>query len=506
MRYAIYTAVSTVAQASPEKVSLEEQQRLCRQRAAAKGWRETSGPFIVPGESRTRWVNLRDAEENIPALKHMLTAAQQGQFDILILYDYTRLRELLDPVAKTLSAYGVQIYSISQPVDPIPPQEFDVNETASTLQFVAGFTSRAEIAALRRRYKLGMPRRVAQKGLPTHKPPYGYRKPPGREFDRNAVPVQNPLTAPIVLRIKDLFLAGRSLWQIAHALTAERIPTPAGKPKWSDVNVRLILKQRFYCGEVSFGRTRRIVDPRTGEVTTAPNPPSRIVTARGAHTPLWDMTTQARIDDEFQKRGRKYTGIRTQRLSNLLYCGICGARCWVTYPGGYADSRRRWVCSQDPKHVNRKDTDLLPALAIDLPALLDQFAPPAYTPRDQRPHRPARLSDGPDQQSALQELLARSQKNYEAFEAGARDLGDYIQRKDQLDALIQTTRNRIAEDTAASQRAAQRLAAIRDFRSILHKIPRYIATAPAQDVNTQLRAIIQKIIITPNTIKIELIP
>ena len=55
----------------------------------------------------------------------MLNSAQRGDFNLLITYDYNRLRDLLDPVAKTLASYGVQIYSVSQPVEPLDAEGFN---------------------------------------------------------------------------------------------------------------------------------------------------------------------------------------------------------------------------------------------------------------------------------------------------------------------------------------------------------------------------------------------
>src|SRR5688500_15256115 len=97
LRFAVWSAVSTSAQAEQDKASLHEQEEKCRATSFTKGWRESAGPYIVPGESRTRWVNLRDAEREIPALHAMLEDGKRGLYDILALYDYNRLRDLLDP-------------------------------------------------------------------------------------------------------------------------------------------------------------------------------------------------------------------------------------------------------------------------------------------------------------------------------------------------------------------------------------------------------------------------
>src|SRR5574337_811640 len=123
MRFAIWSTVSTDAQA--ENASLDEQIDKCRKIGAGKSWNESSGPYVVPGESRTRWVNLRDAEREIPSLAEMLDVGKRGEYDLLVMYDYNRLRDLLDPVAKTLASYGIQVFSVSQPVEPLAPKEFN---------------------------------------------------------------------------------------------------------------------------------------------------------------------------------------------------------------------------------------------------------------------------------------------------------------------------------------------------------------------------------------------
>ena len=217
-RCAIWAAVSTDAQAANDKVSLDEQEAQCRALITARAWVETAGPYIVPGESRTRWVNLRDAEIAIPQLHAMLDAAQAGRYELLIMYDYNRLRDLLDPVAKTLSHYGAQIYSLSQPVEPQPPAQYTpyASDASAMMQGLSRIISQAQNADLRRKYKFAMPRRASERGLP-HRIPWGYMKPPGRETDRNAVPVQNTEQTALIRRAAEMYVAGRPLAEVCQS-------------------------------------------------------------------------------------------------------------------------------------------------------------------------------------------------------------------------------------------------------------------------------------------------
>jgi hypothetical protein len=489
IRFAIWAAVSSKAQAETDKVSLSEQESRSRTAGLAKGWIETVGPFIVPGESRTRWINLRDAEDAIPALKSMLDAAQHGAFDVLVLYDFTRLRELLDPVARTLSAYRVQLYSLAQPIDPVPPET--ENDTANILQFISSFTSRTEIAAIRRRYKLGMPRRISERGLPLGSPPYGYRKPPGLELDPNAVPIQDPAKAAVVIQIKDLYIAGASLWQVARRLTGLGVPTPSGRQTWTAVMIRKILNNRFYCGEVHFGATRRYIDPRNGRVSFVKNPPARIVKAQGVHLPLWDMDAQFRLEEVLERRGFRNNGRHTHRLSTLLYCGVCGARVYAHYNGGYAVEKLRWICKVTRAHVNLLDSRLVPRIAHQLGAELknlDHIRLP-----DVVDHTPLWLD-------SLKDLKARRSRLLDGYEGGVLSLTDYTSRVAGIDAQLTEMETRLSTTKNKTHRGQQHLAAMGGLVGILDKVPDYIAQAPEQEVNAQLCQILQRITITNESI------
>jgi hypothetical protein len=117
MRFAILTAVSSLTQAAEGKDSLPVQEESCRRAALSKAWVESSGPYVISGQPRTGYVNLSDAEREIPALAAMFNAARIGLFDVLVIYDYSRLRDLVSLVATSLADYNVQIYSLAQAID-----------------------------------------------------------------------------------------------------------------------------------------------------------------------------------------------------------------------------------------------------------------------------------------------------------------------------------------------------------------------------------------------------
>lgn len=354
IRFAIWAAVSTEAQATGDKYSLTEQQTSCRNAGLAHGWIETSGPYIVPGESRTRYVNLSDAERAIPPLRQLLDDAQAKLFDILIIYEFDRLRELLDPIARTLSHYGCQLYSVSQPLEPQPPHQYNpyATDTEFMLRGMNAIISRAAISNLRRKFQTQMPRRILERRIP-HMIPYGYKKPTGHETDRGAIPVQNPETAPHLLLMKDWLLAGKSANQIAAEMNDLHIPPPAsGKRKrpitqWHPSSIISILTNPFYAGWVRWGRSKSQLDPRTGQShRTYTDDPQHLVTARGHHTPIWDDATHTAILNEIARRTTTYRTWVHTALTELLHCSICGATLWRDLRGRGPNRRTAWKCSK----------------------------------------------------------------------------------------------------------------------------------------------------------------
>lgn len=495
IRAAIWSAVSSEAQAKEDKVSLEVQIDRARQLILSRSWVETAGPYIAIA-SRTRWVDLKDAAQAIPDLALMLTEAQAHLFDVLVIFDYTRLRTLLTPLSKTLSAYAIQIFSLSQPIEIIDPAKYDPTnaDTATIMEFAAGFTSQAEIASLKRRFRLGMPKRILEKGLTKGQLPYGYRKPIGHETDRQITPEQNPVQAAVLIQIKDMFLSGKSFWEIADHLTAQKIPTPANKDKWRDIMVRSLINNKFYNGKVTFGKKRSITDPLTGKVKSINNPPSAIHIGTGRHVPLWDDATAAAIEAEMRSRGQtRYSGKQTARLSNITYCGTCNARLWVGYADSYANPEKRvYFCSADRSHLVIKERELLPIFIAELKKRLSHTEDLIITPKQDTNFNIA----------ALKELQTRLTRVDQAYETGAMTLEKYTERSADLINQIESIEKQISDTSQTTARLKQKSEAINSFAKIIQQTD-YLTEAPAQQVNTHLRRIIKKIIVTSQKVTIE---
>ena len=498
IRFAIWAAVSSEAQAASDKVSLSEQESKCRAVALARGWQEAGSPFVVPGESRTRWVNLRDAETAIPELHHMLDAAQNGEYDVLVMYDYNRLRDLLDPVSKTLSHYGVQVFSVSQPVEPLPPEEFNpyASDASNMMQGLAKIISQAQISDLRRKYRYAMPRRIIERGLPV-KIPWGYRKPPGREMDRTAVPVADPVQSALVIEAKEMLLNGQSLAQIVAMLADSGEPPPRGKC-WYAQTVRDILRNPFYAGYVRFGVTQSKLDPRTGQrYRNRKVPANKIIIAQGQHKPLWDNATHQAIKAEISRRGRSYRGRSNNQFTGLLICGDCGKKLWTFYDGHYQGGEVRpewrvWRCSTRQPHVTVKHDDLVSVVARELNLAIRNLSIADSA-------KPTLVGKS----LPVDELLAQRQRLEDAYQAGLISLDSLSRRAAELDEQLAKAEQDAAKIENAERARAERIATLGGLAGTIDNIPDYLAHGDPQKINRLLHLLLERIVVrTPEQVEL----
>ncbi|PKN91066.1 MAG: hypothetical protein CVU44_20845 [Chloroflexi bacterium HGW-Chloroflexi-6] len=492
IRYAIWCAVSSERQAGDDKISLPDQEARCRSVANAKGWQETSLPYIVPGETRTAYINLRDAEDAIPELRQMLFDAERDRFDVLVMYDYNRMRELLDPVARTLAAYKVQIYSVTQQVEPQTPETFNIYraDSAWMMQYLSSIISRAQVYDLRRKYEIGMPARVQNRGLPAISIPFGYRKPPGKEKDSSAIPVQDKVTSLIVTKFKDLLLQGRSLRQLVDFANGTGIKSPKGKA-WSSQTIRDILRNPFYAGYNRWGMSKNFTDPRTGKsIRNRHVNPDNVIVERGYHIPLWDEETHQRIIRDLDERGNAYRGKSASQLSRLLICAKCGSPLWMQHNGPRSEPDRAiWRCSKPGCGA----ANILHSLAIEQAGLylqdeITRINDPRKTTNADKPSNTL-------EEESLKELLKRRSRIVDIFESGGLTKDEYMVRRRELDTQIGKVEQEIEDLKQKTARSAERKETLMKFERLVGGISEWITNEDPIAVNSALRVLLATFIV-----------
>lgn len=168
---------------------------------------------------------------------------------------------------------------------------------------------------------------------------YGYQKHP---TEKNKIIVDEKAAA-VVRRIFSMALDGLSCRQIAAALNAEGVPSPAayagltvGNPGpytglWSSERICELLQNEIYLGNMVQGRSKKISYKSQKSLRLAPQD---WVVVEGTHEPL--VTEQ-----EFQKAGQLLESRRRTRsrsydfpLKGLVHCRDCG------YPLGVINRKK----------------------------------------------------------------------------------------------------------------------------------------------------------------------
>src|SRR5215471_13923297 len=254
---AIYARYSSDLQ---REASIEDQIRICRERAAKEGWsiyKEYSDSGIS-GASLIR-----------PGIQKLLQDAQAGRFGIVVTESLDRLfrdQEDIAHIFKRISFAGGRIVTLS---------EGEINELHIGLKGTMGALYLKDLADKTRR---GLRGRV-EAGKSGGGNSYGY------DVVRGLGPNGQPLTgerrinaqeAAIVRRIFEEYGAGVSPRAIAKRLNAESVLGPSGKA-WGASTIHGnrrrgtgILNNELYIGRLVWNRLRYVKDPETGRRVSSP--------------------------------------------------------------------------------------------------------------------------------------------------------------------------------------------------------------------------------------------
>ncbi|MFD1193810.1 recombinase family protein [Seohaeicola saemankumensis] len=322
-RVAIYARFSSALQS---EASIDDQLRICRERAEREGWTVTEifTDMAISGASMQR-----------PGVQRLMDEASRGQFDIIVAEALDRLSRDQADVAtlfKRLSFHGVRIVTLS---------EGEISELHVGLKGTMNQLFLKDLAAKTHR---GLRGRVEQ-GRSGGGNSYGYDV--VRRLGEDGLPVTGERTinedeAALIRRIFTEFSDGLSPKAIARKLNAEHIPGPSGKA-WRDTAIRGhrirgtgLLNNELYIGRLVWNRLRYIKDPETGKRVSRLNSPDKwIITdvpeMRVVDDALWDRVKQRQGEIDATPRVQ---AIRENRfwektraihlLTGLLRCGCCG--------------------------------------------------------------------------------------------------------------------------------------------------------------------------------------
>ncbi|WP_346327410.1 recombinase family protein [Iodidimonas sp. SYSU 1G8] len=332
LRAVIYARYSSDNQ---KDASIEDQVELCRRYSEARGW-TVVGTF----EDRA----LSGASSARPAFQALSAQLRSGTFDVVLAEAIDRISRKLADVAALFDQFQfnrIAFHTVA------------TGEVTHLHVGLLGTMAQIYLSDLKEKTKRGQLGLVLKGRIPAGHA-YGYDLVPGTAGERRI----NQGEAEIVRRIFREFAAGKSPRVIAHALNAEHMPGPGGRP-WRDTTIRGqvdrgtgILNNPLYIGQLVWNRCSYVKDPRTGKRVARVNPPSAWETTPVPELAiieptLWEKTRQ-RQQLVSQEMGRDPQGNPLNRahrrkflLSGLVRCGVCGSGFTITGQDRYGCATRR---------------------------------------------------------------------------------------------------------------------------------------------------------------------
>jgi site-specific DNA recombinase len=328
-RAAVYCRVSTAGQ-EEDGTSLDTQELRCREFAEQRGY-ELIGVF------RDAYSGSKYRER--PQLNELRRLVREQSIDVLVAYSIDRLsrnQAHLYILAEEVEDHGAKLEFVTE--------DFEDSATGRFLRSAKAFAGEIEREKIIERVTRTRKHRVTSgKLLPGGRPRYGYQ---WRDDTRSAYDI-DPITGPIVQRMFREARDGKTLRAIAGNLTADGVPTPSGKPRWSHPSVRDVLTERRYTGDAyGYGW---VVDKTNGGNKRRWDQDKAIQLPDGTIPALIDLETfeavQARLTKNKAEASRNNKEPKAALLrAGYCRCGYCGRSMTVKR---YSSGRLYYRCPGD---------------------------------------------------------------------------------------------------------------------------------------------------------------
>lgn len=332
-----------------------------------------------------------------------------------------------------------------------PAKIYDPTDEFDQEYFEFGlFMSRREYKTILRRLEAGK-RQSAMDGnylLPQRI--FGYNI--TRKDKQNRILVVNNDEAKYVHMIYDWFTEdGRTVGWIAKQLTMMGVPLVRNGKEWSPTNIRDILQNRHYIGQISWGsyKTVKQKDKSTGKMRKCKvkASPDEIPYINGKHEPI--ITTQ-----QFQKAQRIFSdralpvnhGIEiVNPLAGILHCAACGkSMSWF-------DSKRNRIV----RYIHRQSNictvkslptdDVLNGVVDALKLYLDDFETKSKNDENAA-ERLRRLESIQSMEAELSKLEKKRKILFDAYEDELYTRDEFIERKQKNAIAIDHLTNQLHQE------------------------------------------------------------
>ena len=249
MRAAVYIRVSSKKQAE-QGLSLDDQERRCREFIAAKGWSLADAHFY-------REEGLKGTDRSRPALAQLVRAIECAEVDVLVspwIDRIGRSAQHSEQLFETFDRAGIDLW------DPNGQRFSGDSATAKFTRRMLAGAAEFERDMLSERVAAVTEAKAERGSYHGGIPPYGYAK------GEHGGLVEHPSEARWVRHLFKRYVDdGWTLYAIADELAAQGAPVKRGG-KWNSHRIAERLDNPIYVGRVKFGATGRhpaLIDDRT---------------------------------------------------------------------------------------------------------------------------------------------------------------------------------------------------------------------------------------------------
>ncbi|MHB1627439.1 MAG: recombinase family protein [Bacilli bacterium] len=440
---AIYARVSDEEQVKGESVAhqISFLQELAKRRS-----NEEQEPWVTPESYVYRDEGISGTSIlKRAAVQEMIRAAKAKQFDMVLFRGISRFaRDTVDALMmlRTLQAYGLRVVSFEE--------SFDSNRDSAELIFTMhSAVAQYESEKIGIRVRLGNLEK-ARRGKWCGATPDGYVLNP--ETKRLEI---DPVRAPLIQRIFDLYEEGHGTLRISNILNVEGYRSVQGA-LWNLTRVRRLLRNPAYCGDVVYGSRERVPAPPTDDNpmarrrrTVFTRDAERIVVCRDAHPALIDRQRFERLQRVMDGR-RKMSGRNSMAylLIGLLKCK-CGHSMNTKHNDRgtrYYRCRTRYTCGTDlcdQKYLRANDVEQFVLERVRGDVLVKLDADKLRGKRGAHGEKP--LDHSKEIDSAARDLekeMARSMKLFDRYSDGTLSEGQYVEMnrkvRERIDSLTKT--------------------------------------------------------------------
>ena len=276
----------------------------------------------------------------------MIRQCRQGKIDMILAKSVSRFaRNTVDTLNYTRELRGMGI--------PVIFEEQNINSIYPESEFlitIHGAFAQSESEGISSRVKWGKHQAMRTgKANIQYKTLLGYEKNPDGEM------VVNVEQAETVRRIYEMYLSGQTLRSIKEALESGGFKNSAGTMEWTTSNLRTILSDEKYCGDVLLQKTfiqdciSKKVIKNTGQLPMylIQNHHEAIIPRDRFDAVQVELARRKTLTNSTKKSAptgmSRYSG--KYALSGLLFCGECGTAYRRVVWTQHGEKRAVWRCS-----------------------------------------------------------------------------------------------------------------------------------------------------------------